>query len=131
MSKKTEMSRRRFVKNSIVVTVGSSMAGQGLAHALGASDPSKSRTGVRGVAMVTSRQYDVFRVDLISLSSGEILKTFDDFHAAHAVVPVEELNRFFVHGRDLRTGKSIYGINKFSIIVFLAAVIYLILRKLL
>jgi len=104
MSKKSEISRRRFLKDSLAVTVGASALSVGSRAVAGTG---KSLGGVRGVAMVTSREGDSFRVDLISLHSGRILTTFEDFFAAHAVVPVEGLNRLFVHGRDMRTHKSV------------------------
>ncbi len=94
MSKPRDISRRGFLRGSIAATVGVSM--------LGGELRGESSTGLVGVAMVTSREKDRFRVDLISLRSGRILHTFQDFHASHAVVPVEGLNRFFVHGMDMR-----------------------------
>lgn len=101
MNTKSSLSRRKFLKDSVTVTVGASILGGGSpAHAAGRR---KSRTGTAGIAMVTSRERDRFRVDLVSLTTGEVLHTFQDFHAAHAVVPVEDLNRFFVHGVDTNT----------------------------
>ena len=105
MNKKQDISRRKFLKGSIAATVGASVLG---GHAAAkASARQTSRTGALGIAMVTSRERDRYRVDLLSLKSGKVLKTFDGLFAGHAVVPVEDLNRFFVHGRDMSTGKGV------------------------
>ena len=67
----------------------------------------RKNSGIAGIAMVTSRENDHFRVDLISLLNGRLITTFTDFHASHAVIPVENLNRFYVHGRKGTTGKGV------------------------
>ena len=100
------ISRRNFLKSSIAASVGASVLGPGAAAAHAARGR-ESLGGIAGVAMVSSREQGRFRVDLLSLKTGEILKTFEDFHASHAVVPVEGLNRFFVHGEDTRTGRGV------------------------
>ena len=107
MSAQDDLSRRSFLKTSIAATVGASVLGGNGREAHAAGKGRRRGAGIAGVAMVTSREHDDFRVDLMSLASGEILHTFQDFHAAHAVVPVESLNRLFVHGRDMRTGKGV------------------------
>lgn len=104
MTRKDDLSRRTFLKSSIAATVSASVLGEGSRVA---QAKRQSRTGIAGVAMVTSIEHGDFRVDLVSLATGDVLHTFRDFHAAHAVVPVEALNRLFVHGRDMRTGKGI------------------------
>lgn len=104
MADKDDLSRRTFLKGSVAATVGASILAEGAA---GASSSHRPRTGIAGVAMVTSREHDDFRVDLVSLATGDVLHTLHEFHAAHAVVPVEGLNRLFVHGRDMRSGKGI------------------------
>ena len=97
MSSQRKFSRRGFLKGSIAATLGTTaLGGTRAAHAA----RRRSRTGVAGVAMVTSRGRESPRVDLVSLASGKVLTTFEGFFAAHAVVPVEQLNRFFVHGRN-------------------------------
>ena len=110
MKPETELSRRRFLKSSLAATVGASIlpsAVGGATLAASPPDPRQSATGTFGVAMVSSRENALSRVDLVSLKNGRILTTFHDLHAAHAVVPVEDLNRFFVHGVDTRTDRGL------------------------
>ncbi|MEM7356717.1 MAG: hypothetical protein AAF657_38225, partial [Acidobacteriota bacterium] len=105
MHPKNEFSRRRFLKSSLAATVGASiLPSKALA---GPPDPSRSATGTFGLAMVSSREGGRSRVDLVSLKDSRVLTTWHDFHAAHAVVPVEGLNRFFVHGVDTRTDQGL------------------------
>ena len=42
--------------------------------------------------------YGEDRLDLIDLDNSQILHSFEDFDATHAVVPIEHLNRFVIHG---------------------------------
>ena len=47
-----------------------------------------------GMAM----SYGERRLDLIDLDNSRILHSFEGFQASHAIIPVEHLNRFVVHG---------------------------------
>ena len=47
-----------------------------------------------GMAM----SYGEDRLDLIDLDNSTILHSFEGFEASHAIIPVEHLNRFVVHG---------------------------------
>ena len=47
-----------------------------------------------GIAM----SYGEHRLDLIDLDNSQILHSFEGFEAAHAVIPIEHLNRFVIHG---------------------------------
>ncbi len=55
-----------------------------------------------GLAM----SYGEKRLDLIDLDGSQILHSFEGFHANHAIIPVEALNRFIIHGArpGTRTG---------------------------
>ncbi len=95
--------RRKFIKGTAAFTIGAaSLSGCNERKPVVFSSPSTPKTSnpLCGLAMVTSREGERFRVDLLALSNGEIVKTFEGFFATHAVVPVEHLNRFFVHGLD-------------------------------
>lgn len=52
-----------------------------------------------GVAM----SYGEKQLDLIDLDNSQILHSFKGFDASHAIIPVEHLNRFVVHGYRPKT----------------------------
>lgn len=107
--------RRAFLRNTATSVVGGVMLSKLFHHRLDAAsvvDLSSNDIGIAGVAMVTSISKEKPRVDLISLRDNRILATFENIYAEHAVVPVETLNRFFVHGSDTKTGKGlIWGLE--------------------
>lgn len=111
------ISRRAFLKSAAAAT-GSILLAHSARSAApatapgGTSSPDARSTGIIGVALVTSIQNEADRIDLVSLKDARILATFEDIHASHAVVPIEGLNCFFVHGRHGRTGKGlIWGVE--------------------
>ena len=62
-------------------------------QAVNAGDP------LWGMAM----SYGEKRLDLIDLDKSQILHSFTGFEASHAIIPVEHLNRFVVHGYRPKT----------------------------
>ncbi|MCJ8328729.1 MAG: hypothetical protein HRT89_02370 [Lentisphaeria bacterium] len=86
MSKRNyPISRKGFIKTSAALSLSLPSV------VYGAEDS----TLPSGLIMVTSGN----RIDLLSLKTGKIISTINDFFASHAVVPVEALNRFFIHGK--------------------------------
>ena len=106
-----KVSRRKFLKTTMAVAVGITVIPNGIQGMVNAARPPgiprRKNSGIVGIAMATSRENNRFRVDLISLKNSRVITTFHDFHASHAVVPVEHLNRFFVHGRKIKTGRGV------------------------
>ena len=107
------MTRRRFLKTTSIGAAGMTLFPNlfhGSSEAGNVSQRSideGSGTEMSGVVMVTSTLNGKPRIDLISLKNNRILETFEDIHVSHAVVPVEALHRFFVHGRHSGTGKGV------------------------
>ena len=52
-----------------------------------------------GMAM----SYGEKRLDLIDLDGSQILHSFEGFDASHAIIPIEHLNRFVIHGYRPKT----------------------------
>ena len=107
--------RRAFLRNTATGAVSGVLLSKLFSYPSGAAnlfELSNQDTGIIGVALVTSVLNEKHRVDLISLKNNRILATFENINATHAVVPVEKLNRFFVHGSDTKTGKGlIWGLE--------------------
>ena len=47
--------------------------------------------------------YGEKRLDLLDLDNSQILHSFEGFDASHAIVPIEHLNRFVIHGYRPKT----------------------------
>ena len=106
------VSRRIFLKTLGAGVVASSLSPELAAYGALAEAPAAHQPGISGFVLVSSTQNKKPRLDLISVGDGRILKTFHQLYVSHAIVPVESLNRFFVHGRDTQTGKgAIWGIE--------------------
>jgi len=61
-----------------------------------AADP---KAPLWGMAM----SYGEKRLDLIDLDNSQIVHSFEGFEASHAIIPIEHLNRFVVHGYRPKT----------------------------
>ncbi len=108
---KTQLSRRTFLKTLTAGVASGTIAphlfGQRVRAATASSPAARRRQDLTGLILVSSELNKKPRLDLISLRDGRLLATFEDIYVAHAIVPVEASNRFFVHGRETRTGKGI------------------------
>lgn len=102
----SSVSRRRFIQTAAVGAAGSLMLGQRRQQPGIAEVSARSADSLQGVLLATSKFDTSSRLDLISLQENRLLATFERIEASHAVVPVEALNRFFVHGRETRTDKG-------------------------
>lgn len=103
-------SRRKFLQTSAAGAVGGAILSdlwQGTSRAAQTLDPAPGGINLRGVLMATSSANGILRLDVISLRDNQILATFEGIEATHAVVPVEHLNRFFVHGYDPQARQGI------------------------
>ena len=111
-------SRRKFIQAAALGTAGAIAWGKSRQQPTVATAGEPTRAGaadssnLRGVLLATSKYGTAPRLDLISLNDGSLLATFEGIAASHAVVPVEDRNRFFVHGTDARTGNGlIWGLQ--------------------
>lgn len=105
-----KLSRRKFLQTT-ASAAGSVVISEALRHESSAASLG-TKPRIKGVALSTSKVGGEHQIDLISLQSHRSLATFRDIEASHAVVPVARMNRFFVHGRDTRTGQgAIWGVE--------------------
>lgn len=107
------MSRREFLTTTATGAVGGVVLSNFLHRPSGMADSAEILSqslverNLGGAILATSNVNGQPRLDLISLRDGQHLKTFEGIEASHAVVAVEHLNRFFVHGRDVQTRQGI------------------------
>ena len=99
------VTRRKFLKHSSLALsaaaiTGTARAKAAIKHSAQSPSPliSKGTQNEADPLWGMAMSYGEDRLDLIDLDNSQIMHSFEDFDATHAVVPIEHLNRFVIHG---------------------------------